>query len=82
MHSYTMNEPAREAAAGNENKELDRCNTCGCSFDTDPNCYRQSFGNRSWLATTDDDGNVIQECCELCAQEAQDAIEEEIWPEL
>lgn len=49
----------------------DFCNTCGFKFG-DGSCYRQSFGNRKWLATLGDDGEVLQECCELCAQEAED----------
>lgn len=50
-----------------------RCNNCAGKFDEEeiagfPVMY-QTLKNRRFAATLDDDGNVIQECCEDCAQE-------------
>jgi hypothetical protein len=53
----------------------DRCNSCNCVLGT-PGCLRQTLKNRSFAATLDDAGNVIQECCEQCAQEHLDDIED------
>lgn len=57
--------------------KADRCNTCGGRMDVDPGCRYASLKNRRFLATLDDDGNVIQECCEACQQEAIDEFEDE-----
>lgn len=51
---------------------LKLCNTCGCEFDVDPDCIRSTLKNQRFGATLDDDGNVIQECCEACQQELCD----------
>jgi len=49
----------------------DICNTCHCPFD-DEHVIRQSLKNRAWLSTKIR-GDVVQECCEACAQECEEA---------
>ena len=51
------------------------CNTCGCNFKTDPDCLRASLKNQRFGATLDDEGNLVQECCEACQQEIYDSVE-------
>lgn len=59
---------------------MDFCNTCfhcwveGDGWSNIDECQRQSLSNRSYLATMKD-GEVIQECCEQCAQEVMDMVE-------
>ena len=54
----------------------DRCNTCGCLFDDEDGIHHQSLKNQRFLATIEND-EVIQECCESCAQECMEAVEDE-----
>ena len=55
--------------------DINKCNTCGCEFDTDPGCVRSTLKNCAFGATRDELGNVIQECCEACQQEIYEAVE-------
>ena len=58
----------------------DRCNTCGETFgESEGMAWRQSLKNRRWLATLDDSGNVVAECCEQCAQDLDAMAEDENW---
>jgi len=50
------------------------CNTCGLELDTD-SCLRQSLKDKRFLATLDEDNNVVQECCD---GRAQDLVDENI----
>ena len=53
------------------------CHCCGERFeDFGGNALRQSFKNRHWLAEIGDDGQVF-ECCEQCAQDAEDFVDDE-----
>ena len=45
------------------------CNTCGCEFGS-PGVYHQA-GDRKFLADLDQDGNILQECCEACVRECE-----------
>lgn len=45
------------------------CNTCHCEFN-ETDVLRQSASNRGWLATKVR-GQVVQECCEACAQDCE-----------
>jgi hypothetical protein len=51
----------------------ENCNTCGSPFgdlgDGPGTVPRQSLKNRSFLATLNEAGEVIRECCEFCALE-------------
>lgn len=48
----------------------DFCNCCGGIFGID--CTWAPASNAKFLATLDEDGNVIQECCDQCQQEAME----------
>ena len=51
------------------------CNTCGELFDDcGGGAMRQTLKNRKFAATLNDDGDVVQECCDVCAQEIYDAV--------
>lgn len=52
---------------------IDYCGTCGFYFDEVEVLY-QSLKNQRMCAVKDDDGNVMQECCDGCAQEIYDAV--------
>ncbi len=49
---------------------VESCNTCGSALDID--VPRQTLKNRAFLATLNEKGEVLRECCELCAQEIED----------
>jgi len=53
-----------------------RCNTCGFEFDGEDGVYRQSKSNSGYLATKVR-GKVVQECCESCVQECEEAAKNE-----
>ena len=54
--------------------DRDTCNTCGCRFDCDADCFHAKLMNQCFGATLDADGNVLQECCELCQQDLYDSV--------
>ena len=54
--------------------DKEHCNTCNLELDSD-GCFYQSLKDKRFLATLDKDNNVIQECCNQCAQ---DLIDENI----
>ena len=57
-----------------------RCYSCGGLFSEypggDPDVHRQSLKNRKWLALLDDSERVLQETCEQCAADIEDAAGE------
>lgn len=55
-------------AAGNKNtKTMDICNTCNLPFDDDERVHQYPVA-RDYLATLNDEGEIIQECCESCVR--------------
>lgn len=54
-------------------ERIELCNTCGYKFGEEVSY--QSLKNRNWLATIDADGKVIQECCEMCAQDVESEMQ-------
>ncbi len=63
-----MNQPARLKIEPPPAVDYDFCNTCGAVFDGEE-CLRQTLKNKRFLATLDPLTNeVVQECCEDCAQ--------------
>jgi|AP03_1055505.scaffolds.fasta_scaffold21367_2 hypothetical protein len=59
---------------------IEKCNTCKMPFSDSGDEYavvHQSLKNRKFLATLDEDGNVLAECCELCAQEVMEMSDDE-----
>ena len=57
---------------------LDTCNTCGGVFadaDDAAAILRQTLKNRAFLATVEG-GEIVQECCEACAQDVVAQVEE------
>lgn len=49
-------------------KDLDHCNNCGGSFSAGE-VLHSTLKNRAWAATKDEQGNIIQECCDNRQQE-------------
>ena len=51
-------------------EQIAYCNTCSALFDDyDGVALHQTLKNRKYAATLDETGNVLQECCEGCAQD-------------
>ncbi len=54
-------------------KKPESCNTCKYELGTE-DCHYQSLKNKRWLATLNKNGEVIQQCCKQCAQEADEDV--------
>ena len=55
---------------------MDKCWVCQTEFgDGAGQVQYQTLKNKHWLAKLDDAGNVIAECCEQCALDAEDDID-------
>ena len=46
---------------------IERCNTCNSILDEE--VPRQPLKRKTFAATTDSEGNVLEECCRNCAEE-------------
>lgn len=60
-----------------KHQELDKnkCNCCGGEFGTD-GVIHQTAKNRKHLAKLDENGEVLQECCEQCVLDIEAELEE------